>query len=509
MFIEIQQLKELGFNRTQVARRLQLNWKTADKYWTMEPDGFADAINQAGKRTRKLDKYEDFIVEWLCKNPDMTAAQVEDWLKERHNAYEIKERTVRSYVTHLRDKHGIPKQSSDPRQYEAVPDPPMGHQLQLDFGETKIQTESGGWKKLHAFGSVLANSRYKYGEWSETPLTTNLFIAILMNCFSFYGGVPKEIVIDQDKLMVVSENYGEIIYTHQFEQFRKKMGFKLWVCRPSDPESKGRVEAVVKYMKYGYAANRTFTDISAWNQSCLDWLDRTANQKVHGTTKKIPAEVFALEKQYLKPVPSVWSLPTDSVTRLVRKDNTIMYKSNRYSVPTGTYAPGKETQIKIVADKLVLMDIRGEEIIAEHQLSCGKGELIQNRNHLRNHDGSINELYQKVFQALDYVPHLPHFLDVIRKEKGKYVRDQYNLIFKVQKAHSQEILLQAFDFCHKNGLYSAVSLREAAEHFANVSEVAVTSEFSYTGVLPDYLRIQANTRDISEYVGLQDGGAAK
>ncbi len=509
MFIGIQQLKEAGFNRTQVARRLKLDWKTVNKYWTMGPDDFADAINQAGHRTRKLDKYEDFIVKWLREHPDMSAAQVEDWLKEQHNAYEIKERTVRSYVAHLRDKHGIPKQTSDPRQYEAVPDPPMGHQLQLDFGEKRIQTESGGWKKLYAFGSVLSNSRQKYGEWSETALTTSSLIGMLANCFSFYGGVPREIVIDQDTLMVVSENYGEILYTHQFEQFRKKMGFELWVCRPSDPESKGRIEAVVKYMKYGYAANRTFTDISAWNQSCLDWLDRTANQKVHGTTKKIPAEVFALEKQYLKPVPSVWSLPTDSVTRTVRKDNTIMYKSNRYSVPTGTYAPGKEMQIKIVEDKLVLMDIEGEEIIAEHSLSSGKGELIQNNNHLRNHNVSIDELYQKVFQALAYVPNLSHFLDVIRKEKGRYVRDQYNLIFKVQKTYSQAALLQAFDFCHKNALYSAVSLRDAAEHFANLSEVATTSEFSCTGVLPDYLRIQANTRDISEYVRLQGGGAAK
>ena len=508
MFVEVHQLKEAGFKRAEVARRLNLNWKTVNKYWTMEPDGFAEATNKASNRTRKLDKYEDDIIKWLKKFPDMTAAQVEDWLKEHYDDTEIKGRTVRSYVAYLRDKHGIPKQPSDGRQYEAMPDPPMGHQLQLDFGEKKIQTQSGGWKKLYAFGSVLSNSRQKYGEWSDTPLATSSLIGMLANCFSFYGGVPREIVIDQDTLMVASENYGEIIYTHQFEQFRGKMGFKLWVCRKSDPESKGRIEAVVKYLKYGFAANRPFTDISAWNQSCLDWLDRTANQKVHGTTKKVPAEVFALEKQYLKPVPSLWSLPTDSVTRTVRKDNTILYKSNRYSVPTGTYAPGKEIQIKIAEDKLVLMGIKGDEIIAEHPLSFGKGELIQNRNHLRNHDTSIGKLYEEALQTLDYVPNLPLFLDVIRKEKGKYVRDQYNLILKLHKNHSRATLLLAFDFCHKNELYSAVSLRDAADHFANAPEVAAASEFDYSGVLPSYLRIQANTRHISEYVSLQGGGDA-
>jgi hypothetical protein len=155
------------------------------------------------------------------------------------------------------------------------------------------------------------------------------------------------------------------------------------------------------------------------------------------------------------------------------------------------------------------MDIEGEQIIAEHPLASGKGELIQNRNHLRNHDDTIDELYEKILQALDYVPSLPHFLDVIRREKGRYVRDQYNLILKLQKGHSQTTLLQAFDFCHGNSLYSAVSLREVADHFSNVPEAAATSECSYTGVLPDYLRIQANARDISEYVNLQAGGDAK
>ncbi len=174
--------------------------------------------------------------------------------------------------------------------------------MQLDFGETKVKKVDQGNQKLYAFGSVLSHSRHKYADWSERPLTTKCLIAMLVKCFEFYGGIPSEIVIDQDKLMVVSENFREIIYTHQFEQFRQKMGFKIRLCPASDPESKGRVEAVIKYLKYGFAANRTFTDLDSWNQSCLDWLARTANRKVHGTTKKVPAEIFALEKQYLSPM---------------------------------------------------------------------------------------------------------------------------------------------------------------------------------------------------------------
>ncbi|MGB4427845.1 MAG: hypothetical protein WBJ55_11030 [Limnochordia bacterium] len=55
MFIEIHQLREAGFNKSEVARKLNLNWKTVDKYWSMEPDDYADTVDQASCRTRKLD----------------------------------------------------------------------------------------------------------------------------------------------------------------------------------------------------------------------------------------------------------------------------------------------------------------------------------------------------------------------------------------------------------------------------------------------------------------------
>jgi hypothetical protein len=138
MFIRIHQLKEAGF-KSEVSRRLNLNWKTVDKYWSMEPDNYAEAINHASSRMRKLDKFEDDIIAWLGEFPDMTAAQIEDWLKEKYRDPNIKNRTVRSYVAYLRDKHGIPKRSVSTREYEALPDPPIGYQLQLDFGKRRYK----------------------------------------------------------------------------------------------------------------------------------------------------------------------------------------------------------------------------------------------------------------------------------------------------------------------------------------------------------------------------------
>jgi len=505
MFVEIHQLKEAGFNKSQVARRLNLNRKTVSKYWNVEPDQFGRLVEQSSMRPRKLDRYESIIVAWLKENPDMSAAQVEDWIKERYRDTAIKERTVRSYVAYLRKKHNIPK-VAEARQYQAVEDPPMGHQMQLDLGEVKVRAAGGGKKKLYAVGAVLSHSRYKYAEWSDRPLTTSDLVSILANCFEFYGGVPREIVIDQDKLMVVSENYGDIVFTKQFEQFRRRMGFRVYLCRAGDPPSKGRIEAVVKYLKHGFAAHRTFKDLESWNQRCFDWLGRTANCKPHGTTKEVPAEVFALEKQYLRPVPALWEIATFSVTRMVRKDNTVMYKSNRYSVPIDTYRPGLEVQVEEEDNKLIIRDLETKAVIAEHVLSSGKGKLIQNRNHLRDYQSGVAELCERVQTALNYVPGIEQFLAVIKEEKGRYIRDQYKLILQLQEKHSQDTILRAFSFCHQNELYSATSLRDAVEYFAKNEDVAFANTSLTAHTLPEHLRIKANVRDIHVYSSLVQGG---
>ncbi|SHH28059.1 hypothetical protein SAMN02745177_02073, partial [Desulforamulus hydrothermalis Lam5 = DSM 18033] len=141
-------------------------------------------------------------------------------------------------------------------------------------------------------------------------------------------------------LILVSENYGDLIMTHEFAAYAKKRGFQIYMCRKQDPESKGRIENVVGYVKKNFAKHRMFFNLDKLNEDCLAWLERTGNGKKHNTTKKIPAEVFVLEKQHLRPVLEKMEIScTNSITRRVRKDNTVWYNGNRYSVPLAVKPP--------------------------------------------------------------------------------------------------------------------------------------------------------------------------
>lgn len=61
--------------------------------------------------------------------------------------------------------------------------------------------------------------------------------------------MPKEVVINQDSIICVSENNGYIIYIYEFEKFRQECGLVVYMCRGADPESKGKIENTVKYIK--------------------------------------------------------------------------------------------------------------------------------------------------------------------------------------------------------------------------------------------------------------------
>ncbi|TDT45770.1 DDE-type integrase/transposase/recombinase [Fonticella tunisiensis] len=206
---------------------------------------------------------------------------------------------------------------------------------------------------------VLSHSRYKLAYWQDKPFTATDFIYAHNKAFEYFGGMTTEIVYDQDRLLAVDENFGDIVFTEEFQKYIDLMKFKVYLCRGFDPQSKGKVEAVVKYIKYNFAVHRTFSDIASFNSECLAWLDRTGNSKVHGTTKKIPKEVFALEKKHLLSIPHTFDNKSSniSLTYIVRKDNTVLYKQNRYQVPKGTYCPGKKVELTIVDNIIHIKDI--------------------------------------------------------------------------------------------------------------------------------------------------------
>ena len=465
MYTKIQQLKALKYSQRGAAEALGIHRETVRRYWDMSVEDY-EAEAAKIRKLSVLDEYKTVILSWIRKNPRMSSAQICDWLKEDY-AGDFKERTVSRYVNRLRAEYDLPRVIHS-REFTAVEELPPGQQMQVDFGEMYMPRAEGGRIKVRFAAFVLSHSRYKFVWFQSRPFCTIDLITALRECFKYIGGMPQELVFDQDSIVCVSENNGDIVYTSEFEKFRQECEFRIYMCRGADPQTKGKIENVVRYVKHGFVENRIYPcDDSTLNSLAVAWLERTANAKIHGTTRRIPAEVFAEEREQLLPIPIIEDISTAKIVRTVRKDNTILYNGNRYSVPIGTYTHQKEVCVEIEGSILKIYTTTSDPI-CEHTISESKGLLIKNRSHERDTESPVNGLKEKLKEKLGH--RADEYIDRLYVEKKRYARDQFKIIFTMIDLYGVEDVLNAIGFCDRNRLYSASLIKDFLESKAPVQK---------------------------------------
>lgn len=283
---QVHQMEREGFSIQKIADYLVMDWRTAKRLLSLSEQEYLIEQEKIPGRKRSLELYEEFVREKLLLHPGTPAAQMHDWLKEHHSGFPaVSQKTVFNFVHLVRGKYNILKAEAV-REYSCVAELPYGQQAQVDFGFYNMATTLGKTKKVQFFTFVLSRSRYKYIYFSDTRFTTASVIESHERAFKAIGGCPVEIVYDQDRLFIVDENLGDIILTAGFRAYVGQSSFTTYFCRKADPESKGKVENVVKYTKQNFLYNRSFKDLETLNDEAYEWLARTANALEHGAPQR-------------------------------------------------------------------------------------------------------------------------------------------------------------------------------------------------------------------------------
>jgi transposase len=506
IYNEIHRLRSEGFSNSAIARKLKISRNRVIDYGKMTPDDFYLFATSLHNRSKKLDPFQEEILGWLKEHPDLSGAQVFDWLGEKLDVSSVSEGTVRNYVNELREAYHIPKITSS-RDYSTVPDLPMGLQIQVDFGQTRVPTTDGTYKRLYFIGFVLTHSRYKYVEWLDRPFRANDLIRMHENAFRYYGGMSIEIVYDQDRLLAVSENAGDLIMTSEFTKYQQARRFKVYLCRKSDPESKGKIEQVVKYVKNNFAKNRTYDNLIDWQDSSMRWLKRTGNYKVHHNTKKRPVEVHALEKQHLQKVPGTYifeNIFTSSITRDIHKDNVIRFDGNRYSVPRGTYRKGAPNTAYVESDAqhVYIRLQQNGKVLAKHKLAVGKGQVISDPSHRKRNHTKRDLLIQQVEGMLDDKESAKWLIELLAEQYPRHLIDQLKVVQAVILKHPA-FVGEAIDEMRRLRLTSANDLRDIALSL----EIQNRKKGNDPGVLNEkYKDLVAPERKEDIYLSVLGGG---
>lgn len=455
VYHELNRLAREGMNRSQIASFLLMDHRTVKKYSTMSEQEYLDYQESLSHRLKKLMPYEDFVRERLEACQEASAAQVHDWLKECQPDFKkVSTKTVYNFVLYVREKYRLPKVFAA-REFCKVPELPHGQQAQVDFGEYNMTNSDGQRKKVYFFAMVLSRSRYKFVLFSESPFTTATAIDAHEKAFAFVGGYPAEVVYDQDKVLLTNENKGDLLLTNGFRSYYSTRPFQLHFCRKSDPQSKGKVENVIKYIKYNLLRGRTYYDIHVLNAQAMEWLDRTANAREHTTTHLVPAQQWIVERNHLQALRETFAPGTDTLPYKVRKDNTISFKGNFYSLPLGTYKDPHSTVFLIPQNnELIIHSHEGQEI-ARHKIAHLKGVSVSNNNHYRDPSIGINQLITQVAERFSDVDQATQYLEKIRQQHGRYVRDQLRILRGVCDKYNTGQCDNALQYCIENDIYKA------------------------------------------------------
>ena len=504
MYHEVNKMRREGHSISRIAKFLDINWRTVKKMLSMSDMEYEQYLSLQSQRSKELIPYEHFVKQKLDLFSDTSASQMHDWLKEYDcNFPNVHSKTVYNFVMWVRQKYNIPKEQNH-RDYSAVEELPFGKQAQVDFGEYNMRKSTGGIKKVYFFTMVLSRSRHKYIYFSDTPFTSNLAVLAHEKAFGYFQGIPKEVVYDQDNVFIHDENAGDLMLTTVFRKYVDERKISTWFCRKADPESKGKVENVVKYVKQNFLYNRSYFDLETLQDEVVAWLNRTANHNPHGKTKQPPFELWQQEKEHLF-VYTPLKLQFDGTSQYtVRKDNVIVYKSNLYSLPLGTWK-NKDTKVcvEIHDNKLHIKNLSGN-LICCHEIAPGKGETVQNNNHKRDTSSKIDQLINDVARKFGNPSDAARYFNRIREEKPRYIRDQVNIIDKCFDRHPVVLINKALGFCLEQAIYSAADFKSVIEKLSfqldktaashQTTEVKLLSENS-----PDLDKMQPEASKIIDY----------
>jgi transposase len=242
-----------------------------------------------------------------------------------------------------------------------------GQQAQVDWGSCGYSTVDGRQKTLYCFVMTLGWSRALYTEFTPHG-DTGGFIRCHQHAFEYFGGVPRTILHDNLKSAVLErEPDGTIRFNARYLDFALALGFTPQPHQPYRPQTKGKVESGVRYVKGNFWVGLHFTDVADLNAQARLWLDMVANPRIHGTTGVTPFSRLALEPLQALPAPR---FDTSSISaRQVSRDCLVSYQRNRYSVPAAYVR--QTVLVKETEDQRVIVVSASGTVIAEHRLLRG------------------------------------------------------------------------------------------------------------------------------------------
>ena len=367
LWAEIRRLKEIEkLSHRAIARRLGCCAKTVKKALALERPPDRQAKPASG---RLLDPYKPRIEALLAHAPELSAVRVLEEIRRGEQGYPGGISLVRRYLRQVRPPRG--------RIYQEVDWQP-GEALQVDWGVCGRLRLGNTSRRVNVFVAVLCYSRLGYIEFSLAQRKADFYRA-LVHALEFFGGSPRKVIFDNLKAAVLNGHGRSACLHPEFLALCGHYYLEAVPCARRDPESKGMVEAGVRYVKRNALAGRE-EELTRWEDYpplAVYWRDQVANVRLHHTTRERPVDRFRKERPLLRALPTIPFDTNEVVSAIVSPLVQIEFDGNRYSVPPEA---ARQTVLVRANASQVAVIYQGREL-ACHVRCYQRGQLICQAEH--------------------------------------------------------------------------------------------------------------------------------
>lgn len=250
-----------------------------------------------------------------------------------------------------------------------VNDPDPGREAQTDFGRMGLVADGERQRVAHALIVTACYSRHSF-VWMTFSQTLEAIIEGLDAAWMFFGGVFPVLIPDNMKAIVAKADPVAARLSVAFTEYAQTRGFVVDPARARHPKDKSRVERTVPYVRESFFRGECFVDLADCQSRAVKWCSTTAGLRIHGTTQRRPAEVFAAEEAALLVAApsSPYDLPVYPRPK-VHRDCHIEVARALYSIPFALVGQ----RVDVRADSMLVKVFYRGELIKCHPRTAPGG----------------------------------------------------------------------------------------------------------------------------------------
>jgi transposase len=265
--------------------------------------------------------------------------------------------TVKRFVRKLRGHRPLEARAV------IVTDP--GEEAQVDYGTGPMvrDPQSGKYRRTRLFVMTLGYSR-KSVRLLTFRSSSRIWAELHEKAFRRLGGSTRIVVLDNLKEGVLVPNIYDPGLNPLYRDVLAHYGAVALPCRIKDPDRKGKVESAVGHAQRTPLKGKRFESLEE-AQNYLDrWESNCADTRIHGTTKRQVAAMFAEEKPALLPLPLEPFRFYQHGQRVVHLDGCVEVEAAYYGLPPGWI--GRVVQVRWDELFVRILDPKSGQLLREH-----------------------------------------------------------------------------------------------------------------------------------------------